>query len=192
MLPVAALVAGCGAVWSGARWWRVTLAVFLSVGLAFCFAVIAGGTLGDNRYLADLDLLRADPRVIQPWHSYLNAHATDGGVLLVGDAQPFDLDMPAHYNTVFDASIFESIVRDHTPAEAHAQLLAEHIAYVLVAWSEIERYRSPGNYGFTEFVRPEVLDQLLAAGVLAEVPRKGDERDQLFRVLPESGKSTRR
>ena len=59
------------------------------------------------------------------------------------------------------------------------------ISHVLVSWPEIERYRSPGNYGLDDFVQPEVFRSLVAAGVLVEVVREPDMPDageQLFRV----------
>ena len=38
---------------------------------------------------------------VAPWHRYLNTHARDGRVLLIGDAQVFDLEMPIVYSTCF-------------------------------------------------------------------------------------------
>ena len=35
-----------------------------------------------------------------------------------------------------------------------------------MSWREIDRYRSPGNYGITDFIQPQVFDDLVAAGVL--------------------------
>jgi hypothetical protein len=32
---------------------------------------------------------------------------------------------------------------------------------VLIRWDEIARYRSPGNYGFTDYVTPELVHQEL-------------------------------
>jgi hypothetical protein len=86
--------------------------------------------------------------------------------LLVGDAQPFDLEMPTFYNTVFDDCLFESIVRDHAPDDIRRDLAARGIRYIYVHWGEIDRYRSPGNYGFTDFVQPEVFQRLIDQGVL--------------------------
>ena len=101
----------------------------------------------------------------------------------MGDAQPFDLVIPADYNTVFDDCVFEQIVRDHSPAEIRAELARRGISHVLVSWGEIARYRSPGNYGFTSFVEPAVFDRLVAAGVLEPIPSQRDGSAQLFRVV---------
>lgn len=182
-LPLAALLAGIGAAGSNSPWWRASLAVFLGLGLAFNFIVIAGGQLIDNRYLADLNVLRVDPQRVEPWHLYLNAHADDvGRVLLVGDATPLDLQVPATYNTVFDDSIFEQLARDHSTAEVTEALEELGISHVYVSWREIERYRSPGNYGITDFIQPRVFDDLVAKGVLERLPAIPDDSGEMFRV----------
>ena len=60
--------------------------------------------------------------------------------------------------------------------------------HVLVDWSEIDRYRSPGNYGISDFLEPKVFRELVAAGVLEELPKiNGSTRGQLFRILPSLG-----
>jgi hypothetical protein len=81
------------------------------------------------------------------------------------------------YNTVFDRSIFEdwfaarpgetagpSGLRD--PATIREKLAAEGITQVYVCWREILRYRSPGNYGFSDFVTPERFEALQEMGIL--------------------------
>lgn len=185
-LPLAALLAGLGATWTSSLWWRRSLAVFLAIGLVFDFLVIAGGPAADNRYLADLNALRVDPLRVNPWHLYFNEHAGEvTGVLLVGDAQPFDLEVPATYNTVFDDSIFEELARGRTPHEVRAALANRGISHVYVDWGEIARYRSPGNYGISDFLQPRVFAELVAAGVLEAIPPRSDHAGQVFRVLDE-------
>ncbi|MEX0979104.1 MAG: hypothetical protein WDZ48_09645 [Pirellulales bacterium] len=183
-LPLAAMLAGLGATWNATTWWRRSLVAFLAIGLAFDFLVIAGGPIADNRYLANLDLLRDDPARVDPWHLYFNKHADEiSGLLLVGDAQPFDLAVPLTYNTVFDDAIFEQLARKQTPEEVREALHRRGISHVYVAWGEIARYRSPGNYGITDFLQPRVFDELVAAGVLEALPPLADHSGQSFRVL---------
>jgi hypothetical protein len=185
ILSVVGLLAGIGATWTSGRWWKATLATLLTIGLFYNFVVITGGVLGDNFYLANLDRLRVDPQRVDRWHLYLNEHVAEvTGVLLVGDAQPFDLEVPVLYNTVLDDCIFEQLARGRTPEEIHAALHERHISHVLVAWNEIRRYRSPGNYGVTDFLQSGVFKDLVAAGVLAELPGGSDVSGQLFRVVP--------
>jgi hypothetical protein len=185
MLPVAALLAGIGGVRSSETWWRATLAFVTALGLLFNFSVIAGGQLADNRYLADLEALRVDPDRVEPWHLYMNEHAGEiSGVLLVGDAQPFDLQVPALYNTVFDDNIFEDLVQGRPERELSLELTRRRISHIYVSWREVERYRSRGNYGITPYIQPEVFQRLVKAGVLEELPPLPDDSGQLFRVLP--------
>jgi hypothetical protein len=168
VLPIAALLAGAGACWSSQRWWRWVLAVTLAVGLGANFLVAASGQA--NAWFVPLAVLRNDPNWIDPWHQYFNAHVTEGRLLTVGEAAVFDLTMPVLYNTCFDDCIFEQMVRGKTPAEVRAALAARHVTYVYVNWGEIARYRSPGNYGFTDFVQPKVFDRLVQEGILEPLP----------------------
>lgn len=186
-LPLAALLAGIGATWSNLSWWRGTLAALAVVGLSFNFAVTASGHLVDNRYLADLEVLRDDPAVVEPWHRWLNEHAGEvERVLLVADAQPFDLQVPNLYNTVFDANLLEQLARDRTPEQVRKALNERGISHVYLAWREVERYRSPGNYGITDFLQPQVFDDLVAAGVLEELPPLADDSGRIYRVKAEA------
>ena len=105
-------------------------------------------------------------------------------MLLIGDAQPFDLEVPVLYNTVFDDSIFEQLVRDRSPDEIRAALAERKVGYLYVHWGEIARYRSPGNYGFTDFVQPSVFARLIREGVLAPpLPALEGHPGQVYQVL---------
>ena len=180
VLPIVALLAGGAASSSTTTPWRRGLLALVGVGTLWNFVVITSGIGGgDNRYLESLDRLKLDPSRLAPWHAYLNTHTPAGkSVLSVGDAQVFDLEVPVLYNTVFDPSIFESIVRDErgavrSPAEIRQRLRG--VAFVYVNWGEIVRYRSPGNYGFSSFVEPAIFERLVAEGVLAPpVPEFAD------------------
>jgi hypothetical protein len=168
VLPLAALLGGAGATWCGARWWRRLLAGLLAAGLAANFLVASAEW--SNAWFVPLAALRHDPHRILPWHAYFNAHAAEGGVLAVGDAAVFDLEPPVLYNTCFDDCVFQRLVEGRTAEQVRAELLSRHIACIYIDWDEIERYRSPGNYGFTDFVQPAVFDRLVAQRVL--VPLK--------------------
>ena len=94
----------------------------------------------------------------------------------------FDLSVPVLYNTCFDDCIFEQLVRGRTAAEVRAELAARQITYVYVNWGEIARYRSPGNYGFTDFLQPEVFGRLVAQGVLEPLPPVEGHPGRAYRV----------
>lgn len=170
VLPLMALLAGLGACWSTRRAWRWTVVALLVVASLYGFLVDASGAGGYNRFFVSLQHLKVSPERVGAWHSWLNEHATRGGVLLVGDAEPFDLAMPVTYNTVFDDSVFERLVAGRTAEEIRRALASREIGYVFVDWAEIARYRSAGNYGFTDFVQPEVFERLVSDGVLRPLP----------------------
>jgi len=175
MLPVVSLLAGVGACWSRAAIWRrvlVGLLVFASVSSFLTVTTVAGGY---TRYLVRLDRLRHDPDRVDPWHDYFNARARDGRVLVVGDAQVFDLEVPIVYSTCFDDSMFERWVKGHTADEVRATFARKGITHVYVHWGEIARYRAPGNYGFTDFIQPAVFERLVAQGILEPLPPIEDQ-----------------
>jgi len=166
-LPLAAMLAGIGAGWTQDRLWRRALVVLLIAGAGANFLVASSVGSGDNAYFVALDRLREAPERIDAWHRYLNQHARDGRVLLVGDAQPFDLEMPVLYNTCFDDSVFEQLVKGRGPEQIRSALVERGITHVYVNWDEIERYRR--TYGFTDFVQPGVFGQLVADGILQPI-----------------------
>ncbi len=196
-LPIVALLAGIGATWTTARLWRHVLVGVLFWGLVANFFVIASPATGDNRYLVSLDQLRLDVpddedeiSRINPAHRYLNQHVPDGyRVLLVGDAQPFDLEVPALYNTCFDDCLFEQLMKGHSKDVRTAKLRELRVSHIYIQWSEIDRYRSPGNYGFTDYVTPALVraeltkDQGILRIVRAYANQDGDIKGEVFEVV---------
>ena len=190
VLPIVALLAGGAANAATTLPWRRGLLALVGVGTLWSSVVITSGIGGgDSRYLESLERLKHDPSRLAPGHAWLNAHTPAGQrVLSIGDAQVFDLEVPVLYNTVFDPSVFESIVRDDRGELRPAADIRERlrgVAFVYVNWGEIVRYRSPGNYGFSDFVQPAVFERLVAEGVLGPpVPEFADVPVQIFPVRP--------
>jgi hypothetical protein len=190
VLPVLALLAGAGACWNFDPWWRRTLKGLLLAGLGANFLISAAGPL--NAWFVPLDQLRNDPQWITPCHYYLNNDADRGAILAVGDAAVFDLKPTVLYNTCFDDCVFEQLVRDKTskhvppekqlrPAnEIRTEFASLRLAYVLVDWDEIKRYRD--TYGFTDFVQPQVFEQLVKEGILELVPQKVEPLKRIYCV----------
>ena len=172
--PLAALLASVAAASHDGVWWRRAVAGFAVLGLAYCLLAAASPLVGDNRWFVALTQLRRDepwpadtPLRVKPEHKFLNANVEPGqAVLLVGEAAPFDLAMPVYYNTCFDDCLLCDWMLGKTAAERSQQLDSRNIAWVLVDWPEIRRYQLPGNYGFDPRFRPELLDELVAQGVL--------------------------
>ncbi|MEN6497429.1 MAG: glycosyltransferase family 39 protein [Thermoguttaceae bacterium] len=170
VLPVVALLAGVGACWNTGRAWRIALASWLVLALTVNFLMASSGGPGRiNRYFVSLKRLQEDPLRVDAWHRYFNTSARDGRILLVGDAEVFDLKMPILYNTCFDDSLFEQLVGGQTPAAIRAELASRGITHVFVHWGEIARYRNSG-YGFPDSVQPPVFDRLVEQGILRPLP----------------------
>ena len=177
VLPVVALLAGVGACWTNAPWWRRTLAGMLVIGLTSNFLVAAASP--GNAWFIPLDQLRE--RWINPWHWYFNNDREAGRVLAVGEAAVFDLATTPLYSTCFNDCRFEQLVKGKTADEVRAALAAKQIGYVFVNWSEVERYRS--TYGFSDFVQPQVFEWLVKEGVLQPIEPLKDRFEQAFRVV---------
>lgn len=202
LLPIASLLAGAGATWTDARPWRIFLNAWLAIGLTGSFLFLVSNVRSDpsladdHRYFVGLETLRRDepaeaggPSRVNPFHCFLNDLPRPGAkVLLVGDAQPFDLEIPALYSTCFDDEIFEQLFKNCTAAERAATFQENGITHVFIHWSDIRRYRSPGNYGFSDYVTPELIrnefvrDQKLLRPVA--VPG-GEAIGELFEVVPQ-------
>jgi hypothetical protein len=202
VLPVLALLAGLGAVWSASPPWQRVLGAVLIAGLAGNLCLVIATNRHDHRYLVALEELRRDepdepdgPSRVHRAHRYLNDAVGPGRrVLLVGDAQPFDLEVPVLYNTCFDECIFERLMKGRSRQQRRAALRDLGISHVFVQWSEIRRYRSPGNYGFTDYVTKErIRDELVRRqGLLRPVALTPDpDAWELFEVVdgaPREGK----
>lgn len=224
VLPMATLLAGAGFCWSEAQLWRLLRTGLMTVGVVYGFLVGSGvpAAGGYNRYFVPLERLRRDPERVDPWHLWLNQHATKGRVLLVGDAQPFDLEIPVLYATCFNTSPLEEILWEAAArtkiatrplclgskgraekepacspekvprqwleqdfARAVKELLWEReIEYIFVHWGEIARYRSPGNYGFTPLVQPELFHAWVRWKVLEPLPPLENHPGRCYRLRP--------
>jgi hypothetical protein len=183
-LPLLSLLAGAGTCWSighlSLR--RGFLMAVLVAGLAWSFLVDTSGPGGYNRYFVPLHVLRTAPERLDAWHRYWNTHAAEGVVLLVGEARVFDLEVPVLYNTCFDGSIFEELVKGRTADQIRDAFAGRQIAYVYVHWGEIARYRRTG-YGFSDFVQPDVFAKLEEQGILDPLPPIKDHDGRGYRVV---------
>jgi hypothetical protein len=166
---------------SGRRRWALANAAvgraafvvpFIAAAL-FNLELMVGGFCGYNHYLLDLaEASQFTAQLTAPELVWLNTNLPSGSkVLVVGDGAMFEARIPVVYNTVFDRSIFESWCAARPGVDAAASGLRdaasirkkfadEGITHVYVNWNWILRYRSPGNYGYTDFVTPERFAEL--------------------------------
>lgn len=194
ILPLVALLAGIGAASFGDRVWRGTITAILCLGFAFNLAFVTSPLPGDNRFLTSYESLRRDEPTDGPFsvermhraHKYLNASVPPGfAVMAVGEAQVFDFEMPVFYNTCFDDCVFETMMKNHTKDDRMNALREKRISHVFIFWYELERYRSPGNYGYSDYVTPELVQrEFVEQGTLREIPLGLDPgNSQLFEVV---------
>lgn len=196
LLPVAALLAGRGAMALFATWGRpgvplarlsrpsqlarCGLTLFAGLLWLYCLVLIVSPLGGNNAYLMKFaDAAQSVARLTAPELVELNDRLPKGSrVLAVGDAEMFEARFVVDYNTVFDHCLLEQWLADPaTPpggadrpwrptAEMRAELARRGITHIYVNWLEILRYRSPGNYGYTAFVQPRRFDELRERGVI--------------------------
>ena len=180
VLPAVSLVAAMGATWSRQRTWRRFVQTVLVL------AILVNGTLmaswemgGDIRLLLPLESQRLARPLgnndevpffhVHPVHRLLNEVVPPGHrVLLVGDAQVFDLEPQALYNTCFDDCWLEKMMKGRSAKQRRDILRRYRISHVFVHWHEIARYRSPGNYGYSDYVTRDVFAELVEQGILRE------------------------
>ncbi|MGQ9763100.1 MAG: hypothetical protein ACUVQH_14435 [Thermogutta sp.] len=189
IFPFLCVLATTGVYWSRHLWWRWFVGVTSAIVITWNLLAIVGGVAADNRYFALLSQLRYDPTRIGPDHVLLNrlfaelrAKGDEKRLLAVGDAAIFELEMPVLYATCFDDQPWETLTKEKTPEEIGKTLHQANVGYVYVNWREIERYRSPGNYGFTPFVQPEQFHELVRAGVLVPVLMPAGSDGQIYLV----------
>ena len=182
LVPWLALLATYGAAWTDRSTWRRTLVLAaISVGVCHGVLSLSPPLLADIRWLTPLTKLRDDHLRVDCIHRYLNEQVgSDEAVLLVGDAQPFDLQVRCYYNTCFDVSLLEDWLGDRPVAQQRAELERRQIGWIYYDRREVERYRSPGNYGYTDYVDDARFAEWVEAGLLEVV--SSDTNGTLYRV----------
>ncbi len=186
MLAPLAILAGLGADWSRRLGWRVTRGVILAIALVTSFVYCSTALCGLNEWTGNLAFLRRDvPRRLNPPLAAIDTVLPpDARILLVGQAAVFHVGHEILYNTVFNPETIELLAAGKSPQAFHQALKDRGITHVYVDWKEINRYRSPGNYGFTDFVTPERFAAWVRAGVL-DRPEPIALADPRPRIAPE-------
>jgi hypothetical protein len=183
MLPVLAVLAGLGADWTRRLSWSILLGLLLALATVANLAYSSTALTAMPDWTGDLNALRTSvPQMLNPALASADADLPPGAkLLLVGQAAVFHVNHPVVYNTVFDDETFETLAKNRTPAGVRDALKRLGVTHVYVDWKDIERYRSPYNYGFTDFVQPAEFDRLVGAGVLERPVSLGEKRE-LYRV----------
>jgi hypothetical protein len=187
-LVIPAIIAGQGGAWLVTREKGIVGSAFLALGMITSACFLALWPFSDNRYLVAMESLRDDkyqslgatknseepqlgvPSRVPLHQRWINSQLTKTDkVLIVGDAQVFDIRIPILYSTCFDKSSLEELTIGKSPRQAWQSMRDQSITHILVHWGEIARYRSPGNYGFSPDITRELFQTLTAEKVITPV-----------------------
>ncbi len=186
---IQSLLAGGALHWIARQRLMAVAAPIVVVSIMYGAVVSSSSIACDNRFLVSLDALRHDaggPDMvgrISPAIVWCNRHLdpTSHRILLVGEARAFDFKAPVVYSTCFNKSPAEQWLRDQSPEVQIENLAEAGVTHVLVNWAEVQRYRQPGNYGFSDWPQPGDLDKLIADNVLKPVDwQSGGHSEQLL------------
>lgn len=176
--PFAVVLAAAGAAWLTAGLGKTLCRLLIAVTLVYNLAYCTSGLCGMHFYFADLNGQLHSRKMSEPSLVLLSDKrfiSADANVLFVGYAAVYYSDRPVLYNTVFDKNRLLDLVWDEAsgqpadPGEIRTAFANSGINFVLVDWNWIERYRSPGNYGYPPEVTSRLFEQLQATGVLREI-----------------------
>jgi hypothetical protein len=161
------------------------------LGIVYGGFISCSGALSDNRFLVSLAALRQDtgdeltPGRLSPAIGWVNETLaeSDTKLLLIGEAKAFDFSVPIVYATCFNQNPGQGWLAGQT-VEAQRRYLAEAgITHVLINWSEIERYRSPGNYGFSDWPQTTDVQQWIDSGIARTLTTPWDSRSvQILKI----------
>ena len=195
--PLVCLLAGLGWDFLESGGGAIAVAMRLLAGASIFFNLLFCTTsiVGWNAWLENLDhaAARTHAHTAAGWAESLAAPGSKW--LFVGEPQAFYFRRPVLYNTVFDESWWEKIAKDAQPEEVRGRLQRLGVTHILVDWTWIQRYRSPGNYGYSTFVVPASFERLVSDGVLQRehaLPRAPEEdwsfegavnKCEVFRVI---------
>lgn len=152
---------------------------------------LAGLAPNENRYFANLAGLRAEAGLSQKvaWINE-NLDVDADRLLCIGDAAAFHYRVPIEYATCFNTNPMESMLKDETSESQKRALEIMGVTHVLVNWLEIDRYRSPGNYGFSDWPQRGDIDGMVESGVLEPMENPFDPNAiQLFKVASSTEES---
>jgi hypothetical protein len=183
LLPGLAILAGIGSTWISLRVWTVVLGLVLFLGCSACFIYSSTALVALNDWTGNLNSLRRSvPQMLNPPLALMDtALAPNARPILVGQAAVFHLNHAVIYNTVFNKETIETLTRDRSDAEIRNSFKTLGLTHVYVDWHEIERYRSPGNYGFTDYVTQERLRGWVESGLLGP-PQAIGQKQELYEI----------
>ncbi|MDR3109946.1 MAG: glycosyltransferase family 39 protein [Planctomycetaceae bacterium] len=186
IVPLMAILAGTGTAdvvkCYGRKHGKYTLAVLLVVACIYTTLINTSPMPGKN--VAYLVPLNSQTRLTE-WTRKVNDMKRDGELAIIGEASVFDIKGKIRYATCWNKPPLEDILTEPDATKVTKELKKQKITLIMVHWGEIKRFRSPNNYGFSNFPTPQIFQRLTKNGVLEQV-ELGEESKQsgveLYRV----------
>ncbi len=178
VLPLWSGVASLGADWLRRKLSPGLLCVIALTGLVYGALMVGSPVVGDNRFFVSLSALRNDVGVpgevagrIPPAVGWINQNLEidQARIGLIGEARVFDFRPATVYSTCFDTNPIETLVRGRTPQQQSERLHEAGVTHLLINWTEIARYRSPGNYGFSVWPTQSDIQAMIDSRVVVPV-----------------------
>jgi hypothetical protein len=180
VLPVAIVLAALGIETLRQTAGRGIAAAMLVPLVLMNLYFVASPAVGDSRIAVDLNYLRDDDLSASSI-SRLGGHVIwanrtlgpDDRLLVVGDAEVLDFEVPIAYATAFDRSPLMALVAtEGSPGRNDLAALGDELrrsgfTHVAVHWGEIIRLRQ--TYGFDPRVTPQFFQDLVDVGVLMPI-----------------------
>jgi hypothetical protein len=175
-LPLFTIVAAVGMRWLITRALSAAVGLCLLITLVYAMVVSILGNYSDSRWFVSYESLRKDsgteeaPGRIPKTIGWINSNLAVGGkILAIGEARAFLFEQKILYATCFNTPIGESELQSSDLGQRSAWLAENGITHLLIQWNEIERYRSPGNYGFSTWPQQSDIQELINSGAFSPV-----------------------
>ncbi|MBN1342247.1 MAG: glycosyltransferase family 39 protein [Phycisphaerae bacterium] len=184
------LLPAVGWAWpNGGRMQAISRAITL--GLASCAIAVnlvcVGGlyyhhsrdSRGNPLGLFGLGLVLAEA---EPINEHTPAEGTN--VWMIGEARAFYVARPCQYHVVFSRNPLADYARaGPTPREMMAWFRQRGVTHVYIGWSEIQRFRRPGNYGWDEALSPDLLASMRSVARVVHAERHAGSGAMIYELL---------
>ena len=172
MLPCLVLLAGVGTEAFQSRLWKTATAACIAVSLLVTIGLTSSEAFAMSSFFAPLNDLRNDARICNGWQTWLNVQQLEPGekVMMLAEGAVFNVKHPLIYSTCFDDCPWETHTKGKSPIETWETLRKLNVKYIYVSWRELNRYRSPGNYGFSNYLHVDQLEAILQKGLVEIIP----------------------
>jgi hypothetical protein len=189
-VPSMVIIASVGMVGIARRTSSLIVTGIVLLGMLYgSLQVLSGAAINDNRFLVALSELDAKwtsdrQDINNNTVAWINSELEPKSkVLSIGELKVYPFRVPVIYATCFNRQPAEQWLASKSAEEQRDALKREGVTHLLVAWSEIDRYRRPDNYGFADWPDRGDIKQMLDDGVLERVDTPFDPQDvELFEV----------